>query len=434
MSAKQKEQVILAVEELGRSVSVAQVAKTTGLNSNIVFRYLREVAAGTGSNLQVLGDGEIFYVFPPNFIDLFQRKDRAIWLDESLRVAFDVSFFALRILFALSLLVVVYIFHPLDPFLFIIYLVIIFGGLYFELNGVDVDGELNIKVHVGEHKQSTKKALGLAGLARLFSFKYRERRHDLKNILAHLSDQEPPSQAHPSAFNICFSYVFGDGNPNVQFEELKWQVLAEVIRQHNGAVILDQLAPYMCCAPDDDESILPVLQRFNGFPRATEGGNLVYLFPDLMKVEKADIYIPPALSENTWRFSDLPFPQIFPVWILSTALVIFSYFGYFHADPTAAVNSGSILLWQFLFPFSVFFFVAPGLRFMFITLNNAEIEERNKLRRYFGQLLDKPDPELFQKLLERNEYELDEMLIQSQTETVVYTTQKTLDEQGLDVY
>lgn len=73
-----------------------------------------------------------------------------------------------------------------------------------------------------------------------------------------------------------------------------------MIRQNGGAVVAEQLAPYLDCpAPSDpqayamsggnaltgvvDESfILPVLTRLNGRPEVTRDGSIVYVFPELM--------------------------------------------------------------------------------------------------------------------------------------------------------
>ncbi|MBS1988999.1 MAG: hypothetical protein JSS83_00705 [Cyanobacteria bacterium SZAS LIN-3] len=434
MSAREKEQIVLAVEALGRTVSVAQVAKSTGLNGNDVYRGLREIAAATGSNLQVVQGGEIVFSFPANFIEIYHSKDRSIWWSEVFRAVFDLCFFAARIVFGITLLITIWLFHPDNGRLLALYLLLIFSGAYFEL----IDGRNDFeRGALGGQEKTLKKSLGLGSLSKLFSYKYREGKHDLKNVLELLKERPPVEVSSASLFNICFSYVFGDGNPNIQFEELKWQVVAEVIRQHDGAVIIEQLAPYLCCAPDDEEAIVPVLQRFNGFPRATESGNLVYLFPDLMKTEKARVRLPRFLAETPWRFSDLPFPQILPVWIVSNLLLLLGYYEFLHPDVAESFwfrfLPDGFHMWQFVFPFSLFFVVIPALRFIYIFTENAGIEERNKLRAYFAELLYKPEPELFKKLVELREYELDEKLVQSAPENVVYTTQKALDEQGLDI-
>jgi len=433
MNVREKEQIVVAVEELGRNVSVAQVSKSTGLNANIVLSVLRDVAAVTGSNLHVVQGGEICFSFPANFMDIYQSKDRAIWWHQVMSAFFDLSFFCARIVFAVMLLIAIWLFHPDHPKALFVYVLLIFGSFIFELT----DGRNAYELEVtGGQQKKLGQSLGLGKLARLFSFKYREGKHDLKNLLYMLEEKSDVDVSGGSFFNICFSFVFGDGNPNVNFEELKWQVVAEVIRQRDGAVILEQLSPYLCCAPDDEEAIMPVLQRFNGVPRATENGNIVYQFPELMKTQKEKIRLPPYLTERTWRFSDLPFPQLVPVWIISNFLLLFSCYEYFHPDVAESFwfqyLPAGFHMWQFVFPFSLFFTVIPAVRFICINAMNAEIVERNNLRRYFAELVFKPEPELFQKLVERREFELDEKLIQSRPEDMVYTTEKDLDEQGLD--
>ena len=42
-----------------------------------------------------------------------------------------------------------------------------------------------------------------------------------------------------------FSFLFGDGNPNADLEERRWQSIATVIRNHRGAVIAEQISPFL---------------------------------------------------------------------------------------------------------------------------------------------------------------------------------------------
>jgi hypothetical protein len=41
-----------------------------------------------------------------------------------------------------------------------------------------------------------------------------------------------------------FSYIFGDGNPNLRLEEKRLSLAANMIRKNNGAVTAEQLAPF----------------------------------------------------------------------------------------------------------------------------------------------------------------------------------------------
>lgn len=50
-----------------------------------------------------------------------------------------------------------------------------------------------------------------------------------------------------------FSYVFGDGDPNANFEVRRLQLASTMIRLHNGAVTAEQLAPFCDNIPDPVE-------------------------------------------------------------------------------------------------------------------------------------------------------------------------------------
>jgi hypothetical protein len=45
-----------------------------------------------------------------------------------------------------------------------------------------------------------------------------------------------------------FSYIFGDGDPNLDLETKRLQLASNMIRANNGAVTAEQLAPF--CDPD----------------------------------------------------------------------------------------------------------------------------------------------------------------------------------------
>lgn len=46
-----------------------------------------------------------------------------------------------------------------------------------------------------------------------------------------------------------FSYIFGDGNPNEGLEERRLSLVANMIRENQGSVTAEQLAPYCDDAP-----------------------------------------------------------------------------------------------------------------------------------------------------------------------------------------
>ncbi|PNH00520.1 hypothetical protein TSOC_013653, partial [Tetrabaena socialis] len=103
-----------------------------------------------------------------------------------------------------------------------------------------------------------------------------------------------------------FSFVFGDGDPNTDFEEARWQRLGEMIRDKGGVVTAEEMAPFLDppepapvpmpralygssaaqepYVPYPDEGfVLPALIKFGGEPVVDEEGRLLYRFPALQR-------------------------------------------------------------------------------------------------------------------------------------------------------
>ena len=76
----------------------------------------------------------------------------------------------------------------------------------------------------------------------------------------------------------CFSFLFGDGNPNSHIEDEKWRLAAQTIRENGGVVIKEQLAPYIGPELEDADGILPVLARFDGRPAGDRLGAISLIF------------------------------------------------------------------------------------------------------------------------------------------------------------
>ncbi|HBL12729.1 MAG TPA: hypothetical protein DD379_15275, partial [Cyanobacteria bacterium UBA11162] len=54
-----------------------------------------------------------------------------------------------------------------------------------------------------------------------------------------------PESSERSQMNFLegiFSFLFGDGNPNADLEERRWQEIGTLIRNSRGAVVAEQIA------------------------------------------------------------------------------------------------------------------------------------------------------------------------------------------------
>ena len=95
-----------------------------------------------------------------------------------------------------------------------------------------------------------------------------------------------PSQL--SFLESVFSFLFGDGNPNANFEQRRYKALANLIRAKGGVVTAEEVAGYLDppAEPDEDKLVdesfvLPALTQRGGMPEVTESGDIVYVFDDL---------------------------------------------------------------------------------------------------------------------------------------------------------
>mmetsp|Transcript_12067 Transcript_12067/g.18927 ORF Transcript_12067/g.18927 Transcript_12067/m.18927 type:complete len:326 (-) Transcript_12067:168-1145(-) len=107
-----------------------------------------------------------------------------------------------------------------------------------------------------------------------------------------------------SFLESVFSFLFGDGDPNSRLEERRARAIAQLVRDNGGAVVAEQLAPYMDppteyggnSYEDGGESfVLPAITELGGSPEVTEDGEIVYIFDDL-QISAAGTGNTPALS------------------------------------------------------------------------------------------------------------------------------------------
>lgn len=69
-------------------------------------------------------------------------------------------------------------------------------------------------------------------------------------------------------------------------EERRWQTIGRVIQNQKGAIIAEQITPYLdeigsSVAQEYEDYMLPILTRFDGRPEVSPEGQLIYHFPEL---------------------------------------------------------------------------------------------------------------------------------------------------------
>ncbi|NES70795.1 MAG: hypothetical protein F6K24_39085, partial [Okeania sp. SIO2D1] len=290
--------IVKSVEQLGYRVTVGDVASDAGLEFNETQQGLLTLASDAGGHLQVADSGDIVYLFPENFRTILRNKYWQLQWREWWGKVGKSLFFLLRISFGIVLI------------LSIILMAVTVIFILISINSSDRrDGE-------GDNSYRGSGGGGLYFMPRfwlgpdLFWWldpgydSYYQRRYQ-----ASVRHKEPPKI---SFLEAIFSFLFGDGNPNWNLEEGRWQEIGKVIRNHGGAVVAQQLAPYVYELDprselyEYEEYMLPVLARFNGYPEVSPQGGIIYYFPDLQvsAFQHKQLSVNQYLQELPWRFSE----------------------------------------------------------------------------------------------------------------------------------
>ncbi len=233
------------------------------------------------------------------------------------------------------------------------------------------------------------------------------------------------------ATQSVFSFVFGDGDPNAEFEALRWATVGDLIRRSGSVVTAEQLAPLLEPPPPlgrsdgaslagasafaDESFVLPALTRFGGEAEVTPAGGIVYRFPDLRATgalpqadagSNASTAPPTALSERSWEFSEAGAAKITQSLLLgATNAAGVLYLTYLMGTPEVVAQTGAStmaalgMLLPPLQAYALLFFALPAARWLGLQGRNAAIEARNDARRAAVRLLEAPPPAVAAKML-----------------------------------
>ena len=411
--------IMQAVEQLGYRVTVGDVAAKAGLDVNFAQRELLTLASEAGGNLQVAESGDIAYLFPKNFRDILRNKFLRLQLQEWWQKIWRILFYLIRISFGIVLVASI---------------LLIFVAITILLSsGSDNNGGGGGEGGGG----------GRGGgffffpyfwndLVWIFYWNHDEPYYQQRS---RLTGQKPQM----SFLEAVFSFIFGDGNPNHNLEERKWSDIATAIRNSRGAVVAEQIAPYLDnlgqgYAREYEEYMLPALARFDGRPEVSPQGQIVYHFPQLQTTatERNSQPVAAYLREMLWRFSNASSGQI----MLAAGLGAVNLVGALvlgNLLAKSAIAGGFIGFVSAIYPmiliYGVGFLAIPLIRYFWIQWKNSRIEARNQERQQRAMLLNEPDANLLQKLAYAREFAAENVLT---GEDLAYTTETELTQQELE--
>jgi len=406
-----------AVEQLGYRVTVGDVATQAGLNVAEANQSLLALASDAGGHLQVADSGDIVYLFPENFRAILRNKYFRLRLQEWWKKVWSVLFYLIRISFGIFLTVSI---------------ILITVTIYIIISSTNSDRNGN--------SRGSNFGGGFFYFPNLFW--YLSPNYDTQNQERRRERRE---ENNLNFFEAVFSFLFGDGNPNANLEERRWQEIGTVIRINRGAVVAEQISPYLDeigegYTRDYEDYMLPVLTRFNGQPGVSPEGQIFYYFPELQvsATKKRRHSISDHLEEFLWRFSAASSGQI----MLSAGLGVLNFvgalvLGSLLKDGTVTARLGELgafvgfvqgIYWLLL-AYGAGFLGIPLLRYFWIRWRNRKIGDRNRDRISRARVLASPDAPLQQKIEYAQQFATEKVI---GNEDLVYSSETDLLDQEVE--
>jgi hypothetical protein len=403
-----------AVERLDYCVTVGDVASQAGLEINFAEQGLLALASQAGGHLQVAESGEVVYLFPRNFRDILRNKDFRLRLQDWWEKVWRILFYLIRISFGIVLI------------LLILLVIVAIIALTIAANSSRDDSDRGGSSS-GDFSMPT--FWFTPDFYWIFLPDYNERRYDEHRASSDLNFLE-----------AVFSFLFGDGNPNANLENKRWKTIASVIRNHRGAVIAEQIAPYLDELGEGfdkeyEQYMLPVLTRFGGSPEVSPEGQLVYRFPTLQTTvtEQRTRSIPAYLQESLYRFSQASGGQLAVAAGLGVLLLVLAIWLTLMINGGAIAISGAMGLIRAIagisLGYSAAYLLIPGIRYLWIQGRNRRIVDRNQARHARAMQLTQADPIIQQKLAYAEQFAAETVI---QASDLIYTTERDLLEQEVE--
>ncbi len=398
-----RSKIIHAINDLGNRVTVADVVAKTGMPLAEVSGELNLIAADTNANLEVAQDGDIYYCFSDYLSYTYFRQGISRVINQVGYHTFKVFAFLFRLSFGLILL---------------FSLICLFGiALIIQTLLAGVSG-------------STESVSGMwrdfFGLVQRLALK------DLVHWGREKLKPGSTTGGGRQGFLLdCYSFLFGEGDPNKDFDDEKWKLLAQVIRLNEGVVLPEHLSPYTGEDPDDEKMLFAILAKFNGMPQVSNTGNIMYVFPSMQKRSEITSYglLPPLLERKRWTFTTLKKDELKKVMGMGALNFVMALTACIFLVRPSNLNSASFLF-LFLCFYALLFMTIPALRLLYTFEKNRMVTKKNERTRQYESLLGNPPAALAQRLEEAEEMRA-ALAVNGDT-SIVYSTKTDYLEQISD--
>lgn len=274
--------LVKSIETLDYRVTVGDVAADAGLELNYAQQGLLALAGEAGGHLQVAESGDVVYLFPQNFRSILRNKYWQLRWQQTWSKIWRILFYLIRVSFGIILIAS------------IVLMTIAIVAIIIAMNSSnnDREGGGNRRYGGGYRGGFFMPRFWIGDIFWWFNPGYNQRRRQRRQ----------QTNYEMNFLEAVFSFLFGDGDPNAELEESRWQTIGSVIRSNRGAVVGEQIAPYVDEVDQNEDYMIPVLSRFNGYPEVSPEGELVYYFPEIQVMASSrsslgnDIRLPPRKS------------------------------------------------------------------------------------------------------------------------------------------
>jgi hypothetical protein len=419
--------IMKAVEQLSYRVTVGDVAARAGLNVNLAQQGLLALASEAGGHLQVAESGEIAYLFPKNFRAILRNKFLRLRLQEWWEKIWRVLFYLIRISFGIVLLLSI---------------LLIVAAIAVILIAISASNDNNNSGGGGSDHSGGGGGFSIPFFwigPDIFWFFHPGYDHYPRRQRA---SSRSSSRSEMNFLEAIFSFLFGDGNPNADLEERRWQEIGTVIRNAGGAVAAEQIAPYLDdigegYKRESEDYMLPVLSRFNGYPEVSPDGEIVYHFPDLQTTASAwqPQPVPAYLREQLWRFSRAGSGQIMLAIALGGVNIIGALMlGSLLSGGQIAAQLGGLVafvqsIYWLLLGYGIGFLAIPLIRYFWVQWKNSKVEARNQKRQQQAIALERGDATLRKKIAYAKQFAAQNVI---NKDNLVYTSETDLLDQELE--
>jgi len=391
------QKVVSSLKRRKKGATAADVCAATALPLAAVRELLPKAADEYSGHLQVTQSGEILYTFPAGFTSRV-RGFRA-----------GLKRFTENFLSAARKALV---------FLFKVWIMVMLIGyflLFMALAVASVVISVSAKSSNNKNRRGGDSGFNMFGLIWRMWF-YSELTRPRYGYGSVTRKEEPKRPMHKA----IFSFVFGEEEPNREWEEKENKAIIEYIQSNRGVI---SLAEYMAFSGKNsmeaEEAILSFCAKYGGSPEVTDEGTIVYRFDDLLlraDSKKAAELLPPVkrlkiFSSNTKKMNgwfivinavNLIFGSYFLYNSFASGLLVteaqFQGASYLYAfthllfqtvtyDPLGLIR---IILGVTPLVFSVLFWLIPAIRRFMLEKENENIKLVNFKRLGFSKIWQSP--------------------------------------------